>query len=312
MMRFWGYLSVIMATLFFGISATFDKIMLQEMHPIVIAALTYTIAGVLLFSIRLSPLKERILNIINKKSDSETFISRKDYLILFITAVSSSVIAPLLYLNGLNNTTAVNASLLLNIEVLFIIIMSLIIFKETYKRKDIIGIFFLIIGASFLSTQGQFIGILFEQNLIGSLLIIAASFFWAIDTVLSKFLSNKRDLIWVSGLKSSIGGIILFLIILISGLGIQIPLNMLPFLLFVGIFSIGLAFILIYIGIREIGSTRTGSIFPLAALFGAFFAFIILGEPFTITQMMFGVLMLFGVFILYWEPGSDKKIKNDI
>ena len=89
MRRIWGYLSVITATLFFGISATFDKIMLQEMDPLAIAALTYTIAGIFLFSIRQSPLKEKVLNILNKKNNSENYINRRDYVILIITAVSS-------------------------------------------------------------------------------------------------------------------------------------------------------------------------------------------------------------------------------
>jgi len=56
---------------------------------------------------------------------------------------------------------------------------------------------------------------------------------------------------------------------------------------------------MIYYSIRKIGSTRTGSIFPFSSLFGAIFAFIILKEPFTLTQLSFGLLMLLGVFIIY-------------
>ncbi|HIH71356.1 MAG TPA: EamA family transporter, partial [Methanothermobacter thermautotrophicus] len=46
-----------------------------------------------------------------------------DYLILLLTALLSTVIAPLLFLTGLGDTTAVNASLILNVEVLFIILL---------------------------------------------------------------------------------------------------------------------------------------------------------------------------------------------
>ncbi|MCK9150907.1 DMT family transporter [Methanobacterium alcaliphilum] len=308
MNRFWGYLSIIMATLFFGISATFNKIMLQEMHPLPIAALTYTLAGVFLFSIRQSPIKERILDILNKKNKSENFISKRDYGILIITAISSSVIAPLLYLNGLSQTTAVNGSLLLNLEILFIIILSLILFDETFKKKDVIGIIFLVIGAVFLATKGEVDDLINSQTFTGSLLIIGAAVFWSIDIVLSKFLSNKRDLIWISGLKSSIGGIsLLFITGFFMGLSLSLSLEILPFLLFVSIFSVGSAFILVYFAIREIGATRVGSIFPLSSLFGAFFAFIILNEPFGILEIILGLLMVGGVFILYWDPEKTKK-----
>ena len=155
---------------------------------------------------------------------------------MIITAISSSVIAPILYLNGLNQTTAVNASLLINIEVLFIISMSLILFKEVLRKKDILGMILLVIGAVYLATKGEIVDILFKESFVGSLLIIAASFFWSIDTVLSKYLSNKRDLIWIAGLKSSIGGIILLVVTLFLGISLLVPWNMLPFLLIRGNF----------------------------------------------------------------------------
>jgi len=302
MKRLWGYLSVITATVFFGIATPFDKILLQEMHPLAIAALTYTIAGIFLFTIRQSPFKERVLNILNKKNNSENFINKKDYVILIVTALCTAFIAPILYLNGLNQTTAVNASLLLNVEVLFIISMSLILFKEVLRKKDILGMGLLIMGAVYLATKGEIADIFFKESFIGSLLIIAAAFFWSVDTVLSKFLSNKRDLIWIAGLKSSIGGIFLLITTLFLGISLITPWEMLPLLLFVAIFSIGSSFILIYFAIRELGSTRVGAIFPLSSLFGAIFAFIILGEPLTAIELLFGLLMLLGVFILYWNP----------
>jgi len=70
-------------------------------------------------------------------------------------------------------------------------------------------------------------------------------------------------------------------------------------LLTIGIVSVALSFVLIYFATREIGSARVGSIFPLSALFGAIFAFLILGEPFSFLQLLFGFLMFLGIFILY-------------
>ncbi|MCE7698710.1 MAG: EamA family transporter [Methanobacterium paludis] len=55
MNRYWGYLSVITATIFFGIWNTFSKILLQYLDPIALSAIVYTIAGVFLFLVRLSP-----------------------------------------------------------------------------------------------------------------------------------------------------------------------------------------------------------------------------------------------------------------
>ncbi|MGB9838576.1 MAG: DMT family transporter [Methanothermobacter sp.] len=301
MRRIWGYLSIITATVFFGMSATLDKIMLSEMHPITIGAYTYIIAGIFLFTVRQSPLKENILDVLNRTGDTESRITGRDYLLLLLTALLSTVIAPVLFLTGLGETTAVNASLLLNIEVLFIIILGYLIFRETLKFKDLLGIMLLIVGAAYLVSEGEFQGFFNNVMVSGNLLVISAAFFWSLDTVLSKFLSKKRDLILLSGIKSSVGGFLLLIIMLILGLSTALPLEMIPYALMVSIFSIGCSFILIYIAVREIGAAMVGSLFPLSSLFGAIFAFLILNEPFSAMQGVSGIVMLIGVMILYWN-----------
>jgi drug/metabolite transporter (DMT)-like permease len=53
------------------------------------------------------------------------------------------------------------------------------------------------------------------------------------------------------------------------------------------------------LGLREIGSMRTGMIFSMSSLFGAVFAFIVLREAFSIVQVLAGLIMILGVFSLY-------------
>ncbi|PAV06401.1 transporter [Methanobacterium bryantii] len=289
-----------MVALLFGVWFSLDKILLGYLHPFALAALTYLIASVFLFFVYISPLKNRILNTINKKSRVENSISKKEYLILFLTAIFGSVIAPALYLSGLSRITAVNAALLTNVEILFIIVIGIFFLKEKVHKKDILGFALLLIGAIFLSTNGLR-DLSFNQSLFGSLLVISASFFWSLDTSLSKFLSHKRDIIFITALKSGIGGSILLVLSLILGLNFTLPLFRLPLLLFIGIVAVSFSLVLIYYSLRTIGSTRTGSIFALSSLFGAITAYFALGEPLTVLRILFGILMLMGVLILYKE-----------
>lgn len=300
MNRSWGYLSALMVALLFGVWFSLDKILLGYIHPFALAALTYLIASVFLFFVYISPLKNRILKTINKKSRVENFISKKEYLILFLTAIFGSVIAPALYLSGLSRITAVNAALLTNVEILFIIIIGIFFLKEKVHKKDIMGFALLLIGAVVLSTN-DLRDLSFNQSLFGSLLVISASFFWSLDTSLSKFLSHKQDIIFITALKSGIGGSILLFLSLILGLNFTLPLFRLPLLLFIGIVAVSFSLVLIYYSLRTIGSTRTGSIFALSSLFGAITAYFALGEPLTVLRILFGILMLLGVLILYKE-----------
>ncbi|HII83370.1 MAG TPA: DMT family transporter [Methanobacterium subterraneum] len=298
MNRFWGYLSAVMVALLFGIWFSLDKILLGYLHPLALAALIYLLASAFLFLIRVSPLHHSLLEIFHRESKVEIHISRRNYLTLFLTAIFGAVIAPALYLVGLNQITAVNAALLTNVEILFIILLGTFFLKEKVKAKDILGFIFLLIGAIFLSTN-NLQDLTFDQSLVGSLLVVLACFFWSMDTTLTKFLSNKRDIFLLTSLKCGIGGLILFLISIFLGLNFTLPLNMVPVLLFIGLGCMSFSIVLTYVAIREIGSTRTGSIFSTSSLFGAVVAFIVLGEPLEATQLFFGILMFLGILILY-------------
>ncbi|WP_246112298.1 hypothetical protein [Thermococcus aciditolerans] len=50
---------------------------------------------------------------------------------------------------------------------------------------------------------------------------------------------------------------------------------------------------------------RTGAIFSTSALIGAFVAFLVLGESFTLTKAVFGVLMLVGVYLISAEHSTE-------
>ena len=304
--RFWGYLSAIMVAMLFGVWFTLDKILLNYLHPLALAAMVYTLASVFLFIIRLSPLHPHILEIIHRESKVEINISRRNYFTLFLTALFGAFIAPALYLNGLNQITAVNAALLTNVEILFIILLGIFFLKEKVKLKDLVGFAFLLLGAIFLSTN-NLQNLSFDQNLVGSLLVVASCFFWSMDTTLTKFLSNKRDIFFLTGLKCGIGGLILLAVSYLLGLSFELPLDKVPLLLFIGLGCMSFSIVLIYLAIREIGSTRTGSIFSTSSLFGALIAFLVLGEPLEITQLLFGVLMFVGILILY----KDGDLKSD-
>jgi len=287
-----------MVALLFGVWFSLDKILLGYLHPLALAALIYLLASAFLFLIRVSPLHYHILEIVHRESNVEIHISRRNYLTLFLTAIFGAVIAPALYLTGLNQITAVNAALLTNVEILFIILLGIFFLKERVKAKDIVGFAFLLIGAIFLSTN-NLQDLTFDQSLLGNLLVVSACFFWSMDTTLTKFLSNKRDIFFLTSLKCGIGGLILFLISIFMGLSFTLPLNMVPVLFFIALGCMSFSIVLTFIAIREIGSTRTGSIFSTSSLFGAVVAFIVLGEPLEAVQLLFGVLMFWGILILY-------------
>ncbi|AIF70149.1 transporter [Palaeococcus pacificus DY20341] len=300
MTHHYGYVSAVLAALLFGISSTLNKIALRNVHPMIIAGSIYLTAGIVLMLLRFTPLKDKILERLEFKVKTQEYFSRRDLLLLAFIVLFGSFLAPLSFMFGLNKTTAVNASLLLNTETLFTVLIALLVFKEKASRRSIIGILLILIGAVVISTE-NFREVELSKGILGNILIILAGLSWAIDNNLSKLLSVKRDLLLVTSLKGLFGGSALLILASLIGIPFYIPLQSLPYVLTVGAFSIGFSIVLFLFALREIGAMKTGAIFSTSSLIGALFAFLILGESFTAAKAFFGILMFFGVYLLSLE-----------
>lgn len=298
MSHHWGYVGAVISAILFGVSSTFNKIALENVNPTAVAGMIYFVAGIFLFGLHLTPLCGKILTKLDS-SETESKMTKRDFRVLVFVVICGSILAPLLLLNGLNITTAVNASLLLNAESLFTVLIAFAFLNERCARKEYIGIFMLLVGVIFVTTNGAFQELSLSENIIGNMLIIGACLFWGIDNNLSKFLSKKRDIIMVTGLKCLIGGLALIGLSIFWGFSFEIPLISIPYILFVGAFSIAFSILFFLFALRKIGSMRTGVIFSLSSLFGAVLSFVILREAFTIIQLVAGLIMLLGIYVLY-------------
>lgn len=288
-----------MSAILFGASSTLNKIALEAVNPLIVAGMIYFVGGIFLFIVHLSPLHRKVLALFETPTETETSISKKDYRILALVILCGSIIAPLMLLHGLSEITAINAALLLSTESLFTVLIAFAFLQERGARKDYFGILLLLLGVVFITTNGEFDRLTLTKEVVGSLLIIGACLFWGIDNNLSKILSKKRDIVMVTGLKCSIGGAVLLVMSLLLRVSFIIPVTSIPYILSVGAFSIAFSILLFLFALREIGAMRTGVIFSTSSLFGAIFAFVILREAFTLIQLLAGLTMLLGVFILY-------------
>jgi drug/metabolite transporter (DMT)-like permease len=136
----------------------------------------YFIGGVFLFGIHFSPLSKKILALF-ESPEIEPKIITKGFRTLVFVILCGSVIAPLLLLNGLNQTTAINTSLLLNAESLFTAMIAFVFLSERGTKEEYLGITMLLIGVVFVTTNGEFQKLTLTENIAGDLLIVGAACF---------------------------------------------------------------------------------------------------------------------------------------
>ncbi len=289
----------IIAALTFGIGIPVIKWLVNQVHPLLLSGLVYSIAGVfLLFTWKLNSFIAGIKGYSGEYK--RTSLSKKDLPLLSIIILSGSVLAPLLLLIGLSMVEGNRAALLLNFELIFTIGMAVIIFHERLGRKGWIGCGLIISGALLLNSEGFYSGVFSFEGGSSTFLILAACALWGVDNNLSQKLSCQNPY-QLGGIKGTIGGGISLSFAFIM----SVPLNnftpYLGLIAAVGIVSIGFSLIAFILSLRYIGTVKSGTLFATAPLFGVMFSVILLGENPGYAGLTATILMGVGI----WGIGTD-------
>ena len=204
--------------------------------------------------------------------------------------LSGGVLGPLLLMLGLVRTEAAAASLLLNLEGLATMGIAWVVFRENVDRRLLLGAFAILAGAALLSWQGQ---ASFQWS---GLLIAGACLCWGIDNNLTRKLSSA-DPVQIAMLKGLVAGAVnLALALWRQGACCHLPAPWRRSAV-VGFLGYGVSLALFVLGLRHLGTARTGAYFSLAPFVGAVLAVIMLGEPVSVQLVVAGCLMGFGLWL---------------
>ena len=281
-----GVIYAIAASLLFGLSTPFSKILLGEIKPFMLAGLLYfgSGAGLLIYM--------AVRHLFSAKDvEKEANLAVSDYKWLAGATLFGGFLGPMLLLYGLNNSTASAASLLLNMEGVFTALLAWFVFHENFDRRIALGMLAITLGGAALSWGGT----PDMAGLLGPFSIMLACFCWAIDNNLTKKIS-AADPFQIASIKGLAAGgtnlLISFFILKISFPG----LTSLVSSCVLGFLGYGLSLALFVLALRHIGTSRTGAYFSLAPFFGAAASIAIFGEPVTISFLVALALMGLGVW----------------
>ncbi len=302
-----GYAVIIISAALFALTHVIGKPLFEnpevgvEINPIALVATIYIING--LFFTPLS-----------KKSGPLKNVGRKNIaLIAFIGIFEVSALISFFF--GLKDSTAVNASIFSNGEIIFSLIISITIFRERLHRKELTPFFMIIFGMMILPLGYDFWlhGMTVSDLVIGDLLIILSGLLYAIDVNICKYVSGRVSSHRITQLVSfTAGGFALAMLV-----ALQIPYNItlehLPSISAIGIFGIGLASVLFLVSLRLIGAVRTVLIYSTTSIFGIIFSAIILGEQVTMVNIVSIVTVMVGIYMLRKRFGDDHiEVKQEV
>ncbi|MDA4114311.1 MAG: DMT family transporter [Thaumarchaeota archaeon] len=222
---------------------------------------------------------------------------RNDLFLLVPIGILGAAVGPFLYITGIRDTTAVNASLLVNGELFFTSIIAFAAFRETLKRIQLLMGLLVVAGIVVVSTNLDLSSVQLTSGLSGNILIIASTFLFGIENNLSRIASQRLGPVLVTKYRNLIGGVVLLAVMVGISAPLTVSLAALPFVL--GLAVANAAAVLFTISaLRRIGAVRTLLVFSTSSIFGSIFALVFLKEQITPVQILGGAFMLSGIYLI--------------
>lgn len=243
-----------LAAAFYALNAPMSKLLLAEIPAAMMAALLYLGAGIGLF----------VMGCIRKladKREKEHPLTRNE-LPFIIGMVVLDIAAPILLMAGLSLTTAANASLLNNFEIVATSLIALFAFGEKISKRLWLGIGLVTLSSAILSFEDSS-SLSFS---LGSALILLACVCWGLENNCTRKLSSKNpvQIVVIKGIFSGIGSLLIAL-----SLGERITdVFSIVWALLLGFVAYGMSIYFYIYAQRVLGAAKTSAYYAVAPFIG--------------------------------------------
>jgi drug/metabolite transporter (DMT)-like permease len=260
-----------------------------EVHPLALVFLRFLTASIFLF----------LLALILPKSHLKK-IQRRDWGRFFFLSLVGIVGMGSLGFLATNFVSAIDVTLLVNANPIFIALLASLVGERITTRK-VMGIILGFWGCLWILKGGLPHWSLNQEALLGHILAISSGFCWALYTVMGKEMVRKYGGFYANGLAIMMGTAILFVLVLIFRIPFHLTSQHIGLVIYLGVLPTAIAFGLWYKALGQIGAARLGPLQYLAPVASALQAYFLLGEAITIAYLIGMALVFLGI---YWATGG--------
>lgn len=278
---------MLLAVMCWAINFPLIKIALREFSPM-------GFNGIRLF------LASLILIIVLFISGERFSLAKSDILKIFVLAIIGNTAFQLLFIHGLNWTTASNTSVIMAMTPVFVALLSVLLKQEKIHWAGWLGIVISFIGFYFIITKHVGTFHFSWEELRGDLMILIGNLFWAIYTVFSKpFLEKISPLKWTS-ITLAVGTVFYLPFAALDIVRIQwseISFQAWAALIYSGLFAIAICYVIWYASVRRVGNSKTAIYGYLSPIFTILFAYLLISERITLLQIGGALIIFAGVYL---------------
>lgn len=278
-------LAIVLLVLIWGSNFSVVKATLSQFSPLAFNATRFVLASAVL------------AGFLWARGERPSF-ERRDTMRLVWLGILGNVLYQALFIFGIDATRAGNAALMLSTVPLIVTVLSVALKHEAIHRAGWAGVFLSIAGIA-LVLWGSSRGLHFDADTLrGDLIMLLAALAWSVYTVLSSPYVKKYGTLRVTAFTMWVGTAGLVAISTPSLLAQDwgaVTAGAWGGLVFSGVLSIALAYILWYYGVRHLGSSRTAVYSNTVPIVALLVAWLTLGEVPTWTQVGGAAMILAGI-----------------
>lgn len=273
--------------LIWGINFSVVKVALAEMMPLSFNSIRFLLASAL-------------TSLALKLIEGDVGFAKEDRWRLLGLGLIGNTCYQLLFINGINYTTAGNSSLLLSTTPIFVSLIGATLGIERVGKLAWVGVFCSFAGISMVIVgSGKELG-LARETIGGDILILISALVWALSTVLSKPMLSRYSALKLTALAMVTGTpfIVLFSIPqLLAQHWAAISWRGWLGLLFSGSMAVALSYVIWNSGVSKVGGARTAVYSNLTPVIAAIFAWLTLGEAITAFMVVGAAMIFLGIYL---------------
>lgn len=287
----------VLAAALYAVSSPVSKVLLQKIPPAMMAAFLYLGAGMGML----------VFSVIRKKAGrggKEQRLTRRE---LPYTAgmVLLDIAAPVFLMFGLRMTSAANASLLNNFEIVATSLLALLVFKEKISARlwAAIG---LVTASSIILSVEDISSLSFS---FGSVFVLLACICWGLENNCTRMLSGKNplEIVIIKGFGSGLGSLLLAFAI-----GERVAeVRSIAAALLLGFAAYGLSIFFYVYAQRELGAAKTSTYYAVAPFIGVLLSLVIFRELPPLSFFIALLIMIAGVVLALKDQNMQKESHQD-
>jgi drug/metabolite transporter (DMT)-like permease len=218
---------------------------------------------------------------------------------VFLLGLTGVFCYNLFFFKGLKLIEASRAAIIIANNPIFIALFSALFFKEKLNSLKVTGILISVSGAIIVISRGNLLEILQGNLGLGEFYIFLCVISWVIFSLLGKVVMADLSPLSSVAYSSITGTVLLFLPALREGMADCVYYSISDWwnIFYLGFFGTVLGFVWFYEGINHIGPTKAGLFINFVPISAILLAFVILGEPLTLSLLIGTLLVSTGVYL---------------